>query len=72
MQACHVVEIVTPKKVLLNGLWFGVKKPRQAIIWVHGLGSSVFSKLDIVQKLVDKNNGELENLLEAKIKEIFE
>ncbi|MCR4281355.1 MAG: alpha/beta fold hydrolase [Candidatus Kaiserbacteria bacterium] len=55
MRACSVVEIITPKKVLLNGLWFGPAKPKRAIIWVHGLGSSAFSKLDIVQKLADKN-----------------
>lgn len=55
MSLCETIEIVTPKKVLLNGLWFGSRRPKTAIIWVHGLGSSLFSKLDIVQKLVDKN-----------------
>lgn len=55
MRSCEPIEIVTPKKVLLNGLWFGAGKPKDAIIWVHGLGSSAFSKLDIVRKLVDKN-----------------
>ena len=55
MSVCETIEIVTPKKILLNGLWFGSAKPKRAIIWVHGLGSSAFSKLDIVQKLVDKN-----------------
>jgi len=55
MRECRVAEIVTPKRVLLNGLWFGAKRPNRVIIWVHGLGSSVFSKLDIVEKLVDKN-----------------
>ena len=59
MRACNVIEIVTPKRVLLNGLWFGVKKPKRAIIWVHGLGSSAFSKLDIVQNLIDKNTAVL-------------
>ncbi len=54
IRSCNVVEIVTPKKVLLNGLWFGPLKPRRAIIWVHGLGNSAFSKLGIVEKLVDK------------------
>src|SRR3989338_10849106 len=55
MRECRVAEIVTPKRVLLNGLWFGAKRPNRVIIWVHGLGSSVFSKLGIVEKLVDKN-----------------
>jgi alpha-beta hydrolase superfamily lysophospholipase len=49
----NVIEIVTPKKFALNGLWFGPKKPRRAIIWIHGLGSSAFSRLSIVEKLAD-------------------
>ncbi|MEK7132992.1 MAG: alpha/beta fold hydrolase [Patescibacteria group bacterium] len=61
MYDCSAAQIVTPKKILLNGLWFGPysktgkpKKPKRAVIWVHGLGSSVFSKLDIVEKLKDR------------------
>jgi len=53
MQACHVVEIVTPKKYVLNGLWFGSKRPKRCVVWVHGLGSSMFSKLKIADELVD-------------------
>src|SRR3989344_95625 len=65
MRPAHVIEIQTPKKYLLNGLWFGPtfakasagkpKKPKRAIIWIHGLSSSAFSKLSIVEKLVDKD-----------------
>src|SRR5262249_24525325 len=47
------IEIVTPKKFVLNGLWFGPKKPKQAIVWIHGLASSAFSRLDIIEKIVD-------------------
>jgi len=43
MRPAHVVEIVTPKKFVLNGLWFGPKRPKRAIILVHGLTSSAFS-----------------------------
>ncbi|OGG57756.1 hypothetical protein A2765_04975 [Candidatus Kaiserbacteria bacterium RIFCSPHIGHO2_01_FULL_56_24] len=53
MRPAHIIEIQTPKKFLLNGLWFGPTKPKKAIIWVHGLASSAFSKLGIVEKLVD-------------------
>ena len=53
MTPCHVVGIATPKKIFLRGLWFGPKRPKRVIIWVHGLGSSMFSKLSIVEKLVD-------------------
>lgn len=55
MRPAHVIEIQTPKKFLLNGLWFGSTKPRKAIIWVHGLASSAFSKLGIVEKLIDND-----------------
>ncbi|MDO8481559.1 MAG: alpha/beta fold hydrolase [bacterium] len=55
MSSCEVVEIITPKRRLLNGLRFGPKTPKRVIIWVHGLGSSAFSKLDIVYKLTDTN-----------------
>ena len=54
MRPCFQIEIVTPKKFVLNGLWFGSKKPKRVIVWVHGLGSSMFSKLGIVDQLVDK------------------
>lgn len=54
MRPAHVIEITTPKKYLLNGLWFGPKKPKRVIIWVHGLGSSAFSKLGIVDRLLNK------------------
>lgn len=42
MKPAHVIEIVTPKKFILNGLWFGPVKPKRAIILIHGLTSSAF------------------------------
>ncbi|HWO07034.1 MAG TPA: alpha/beta fold hydrolase [Candidatus Paceibacterota bacterium] len=59
MRAAYVVEIITPKKFVLNGLWFGPKKPKRAILWIHGLSSSAFSKLGIVEKIVDANTAVL-------------
>lgn len=66
---CHAVEIVTAKKAILRGLWFGSysakatkgksKKPRRVIVLVHGLGSSAFSMLHVVEKLVDKRTAVL-------------
>ena len=53
MTPCFVIEIVTPQSVRLKGLWLGPKKAKRVIIWVHGLGSSMFSKLDIAQGLTD-------------------
>jgi alpha-beta hydrolase superfamily lysophospholipase len=51
MLASQVVQIETPKGVLLNGLLFGHKKGKRAVILVHGLGGSAFGKLGIVEKL---------------------
>jgi len=53
MIPAFVVEITTPKRFILNGLLFGPKKPKRVIVWVHGLGSSMFSKLAIAEKLID-------------------
>lgn len=51
MIPCHVVEFQTPKGFLLRGLLFGAHKPKRVVVWIHGLGGSVF------------NNGELIKLL---------
>ncbi len=53
MRSAHVLEIVTPKKFVLNGLWFGPTKATRVIIWVHGLSSSAFSKQSMIEKLTD-------------------
>lgn len=55
MRSTNIIEIQTPKKFLLNGFWFGPKNPSTAIIWIHGLASSAFSKLGIVEKLVGRD-----------------
>lgn len=59
MRPCFHVEIETPKKVLLNGLWFGPPKAKTVYIWVHGLSSTIFSKLDIVDELRSKDTAVL-------------
>ncbi len=43
LPACRPVKIVTPRRYVLDGLWFGSLRPRRVLIFVHGLGSSVFS-----------------------------
>lgn len=55
MTPCYTVEITTPKKFVLNGLWFGPysakaskgkpKKARTVYIIIHGLGSSLWKNL---------------------------
>ena len=59
MRPCFHIEITTPKKFVLNGLWFGPKRPKKVIVWVHGLGSSMFSKLKITDLLADKSTAVL-------------
>lgn len=59
MRACHHIEIKTPKGVRLNGLWVGPKTARRVVIWVHGLGSSMFSKLPIADQLVGRDTAVL-------------
>jgi len=43
---CFYLQFVTPKKYVLNGLWYGGDKPERAIVFVHGLGSSAFAHHD--------------------------
>ena len=59
MISAGVVEIVTPKGVLLNGLWFGPAKPKCVVVWVHGLASSLWSRHSLIQKLIDANTAVL-------------
>ena len=56
---CHRVRFETPKKVLLDGLWFGPKKPTQVIVFVHGLSSSTFSMSSLVNALTYDNTAVL-------------
>lgn len=51
MVPAHVVEIITPKKYVLNGLWFGPAKPTRAVVFVHGLTGSAFSMRHVVSAL---------------------
>jgi alpha-beta hydrolase superfamily lysophospholipase len=53
MTPAHVIEIATPQNFVLNGLWYGPKKPQFAIVLVHGMFSSAFSLGPLVEELVD-------------------
>ncbi len=55
MRAAHHVQITTPKKVVLDGLWIGPAKPKRVVIWIHGLGSSLFSKLAIADEIISRD-----------------
>lgn len=59
MTPCSVVEIPTRKGFRLRGLWFGPKRPKNTLVFVHGLGGSVFSMQSVVSKLADKHTAVL-------------
>ncbi|KKQ06003.1 MAG: Phosphoenolpyruvate synthase, partial [Candidatus Moranbacteria bacterium GW2011_GWF1_36_4] len=54
-----IVKIQTPKKFLLDGIFFGSPKAKNVIIFIHGLGSNLFSQAELAERLVDKNNSVL-------------
>lgn len=57
MNNCRVIKIATPKKYLLNGLYFGPDKAKNIFIFLHGLGGSIFSMLDLIQQIPGKETG---------------
>lgn len=59
MTPCYALEITTPKRFRLRGLWFGPRRAKNVIIFIHGLGGSVFSMRTVVAKLVNKNTAVL-------------
>ena len=50
---CKVIEITTPRKFILNGLWFGPEDPKKIVIFVHGLSSNVFGGNRFIFPLAD-------------------
>lgn len=52
-QPVRVIDIVTPKKFVLNGLWFGPESPLKIIIFIHGLGGNAFSSHRLITPLAD-------------------
>ena len=52
-QPVRVINIVTPKKFVLNGLWFGPESPLKIIIFIHGLGGNAFSSHKLITPLAD-------------------
>ncbi len=55
MTPAHVLQITTPKGVVLNGLWFGPATPTKVIVLIHGLTGSVFSQHALVSTMIDSD-----------------
>jgi len=52
-QPARVIDIVTPNKFVLKGLWFGAESPSKIIIFIHGLGGNAFSSHKLITPLAD-------------------
>ncbi|MBI2309601.1 alpha/beta fold hydrolase [Candidatus Collierbacteria bacterium] len=52
-QSVRVIDILTPNKFVLNGLWFEPDKPEKIIIFIHGLGGNAFANRKLVVPLAD-------------------
>ncbi len=59
MTQCIVVQIETPKKFLLDGIWIGSENAETVFVYVHGLGSNLFSHYGLLEKIVDKKTAVL-------------
>lgn len=52
---CEIIDIITPQRIILNGLLFGPNKTSTGFIYIPGLSSNVFSKLDLIGLLSGVN-----------------
>lgn len=52
------IRFLTPKKFQLDGLWFFAPKSRQAVIFIHGLGGTMFWP-NLVYKLANRKTSVL-------------
>jgi alpha-beta hydrolase superfamily lysophospholipase len=55
----NIAVITTPRRFLLRALFFGNKKAKNIFIYIHGLGSSLFSHSDFLESLVDNRTSVL-------------
>lgn len=55
---CQPIRFLTPKKFQLNGLWFFIPKSRQVIIFIHGLGGTMFWP-ELIYELANKKTSVL-------------
>lgn len=54
---CQVIDITTPKKFTLNGLYFGPPHPLKIVIFIHGLGGNAFSGHKLLSPLISNDTG---------------
>ncbi len=59
MRPCFAFEFETPKGYTMRALWFGPKKVKRVVIFVHGLGGSAFSMARVLDGIVSKDTAVL-------------
>ncbi len=57
MNSLSIIKIQTPKKFLLDGFLFNQNNKKTFFIFVHGLGSNLFSQMELLQKIAKTKNG---------------
>lgn len=55
----EICKITTPKRFLLDAVFFGSRKPKNLFIFLHGLSGNLFRHTDLFKKIVDKDNAVL-------------
>jgi len=56
MNTCKIIQIQTPGKMILNGLWLGNEKAETVFVYVHGLGGTIFAQQDLLEKIAQRKN----------------
>jgi alpha-beta hydrolase superfamily lysophospholipase len=56
---CRHVQIITPKRYVLDGLWFGPERPKTAVVFVHGLGANAFAHHNYLLPLANRDTAVL-------------
>lgn len=59
MRQCLAFEFETPKGYTMRALWFGPKKPKRVVIFLHGLGGSAFSVSGVLDRIVGRDTAVL-------------
>jgi alpha-beta hydrolase superfamily lysophospholipase len=53
------IKIITPKKFMFNGLYFGEPGAKNILVYLHGLSGTMFSHIELFRKIVSKDTAVL-------------
>ena len=57
--AAELIEIITPRRFVLSGLYLGPVQPKTLYIFIHGLSGNLFSRRELSTLLPDSKTGVL-------------